>query len=399
MLSEILQRRTSRTSHGDEQKVGWLELFYDLVYVATIIALGNKLSGDSSTKGVLAFAALFVPIWWSWTGVAFYITRFNMDDVGHRLLVFAQMFAISVLAINVSDGLGATSQGFALGYVGARVVLILMYHRAGQQRPQARALTDRYVRGFSLAAAIWLVSAFVAEPARFYLWAVAMVVDFGTPLLPSTRRLQAEIPPDTHHLPERFGLFTIIVLGEAFIKVTGSAEGHHLGLINALYGVTALVVAAGLWWMYFDNVRGSVVRRTWIAGQVWVYTHLPLLIAITAYGVAAKKIVLLEDGHDLDSQYRWLLSGAVAVALLAIAVLDLTHTESARDVVHNRIALSRFVGGIVILGLGLIGDSLSPLGRLVLIALVCAAQIGTDLYLEYVPVESSTIPRQSLAEE
>jgi low temperature requirement protein LtrA len=399
MLSEILQRRTSRVSHGEEQKVGWLELFYDLVYVATIIALGNKLSDDTSTKGVLTFAVLFVPIWWSWTGMAFYITRFNLDDVGHRLLVFAQMFAISVLAINVSDGLGATSRGFALAYVGARVVLILMYRRAGQQRPQARALTARYVRGFSLAAAIWLVSVFVPEPARFYLWAVAMVFDFGTPLLPSTRHLQAEIPPDTHHLPERFGLFTIIVLGEAFIKVTGSAVGHDLELINGLYGIMALVVAASLWWMYFDNVRGSVVRRTWIAGQVWVYTHLPLLIAITAYGVAAKKIVLLEHGHGLDGEYRWLLAGAVAAALFAIAILDLTHTESARDVVHNRIALSRFAGGIVILGLGIIGGSLSPLALLVLVALACAAQIATDLSLEYVPVEASTVPRQSLAEE
>jgi low temperature requirement protein LtrA len=399
MLSQILQLRTTQAGHGDEQKVGWLELFYDLVYVATIIALGNKLSEDSSTEGVLAFAALFVPIWWSWTGMAFYMTRFNLDDVGHRLLVFAQMAAISVLAINVSDGLGSTSQGFALGYVGARVILILMYRRAGQQRPQARALTARYVRGFSLAAAVWFVSAFVPEPTRFYLWAVALVLDFGTPLLPSTRRLQAQIPPDTHHLPERFGLFTIIVLGEAFIKVIGSAEGHELALTNALYGVLALIVAACLWWMYFDNVRGSVVGRTWLAGQVWVYTHLPLLAAITTYGVGAKKVVLLEHGHGLDSEYRLLLGGAVAVALFAIAILDLTHTESARDLAHNRIALSRFAGGIVILGLGLMGGSLSPLVLMALMALVCVAQIGADLFLEYEPVEHQAVPRQSLAEE
>jgi low temperature requirement protein LtrA len=399
MLSQILQLRTSHTGHGDEQKVGWLELFYDLVYVATIIALGNKLSEDSSTNGVLAFAALFVPIWWTWTGMAFYMTRFNLDDVGHRLLVFAQMFAISVLAINVSDGLGNTSQGFALGYVGARAVLILMYLRAGQQRPHARVLTARYVKGFSLAALIWLTSAFVPEPARFVLWAVGLVIDFGTPLLPSTRRLQAEIPPDTHHLPERFGLFTIIVLGEAFIKVITSASGHGLGLSNVLYGVLALVIAASIWWMYFDNVKGSVVRRTRVAGQVWVYTHLPLLASITAYGVAAKKIVLLERGHALGDEKRLLVSGAVAVALFAIAILDLTHTESARDLVHNRLALSRVVGGIAILLIGLAGDGLSPGVLMALIALVCAAQIGADLFLEYVPVSRSPRPHSPLAEK
>jgi low temperature requirement protein LtrA len=399
MLSQILQLRTSHTGHGDEQKVGWLELFYDLVYVATIIALGNKLSEDNSTHGVLVFAALFVPIWWSWTGMAFYMTRFNLDDVGHRLLVFAQMFAISVLAINVSDGLGKTSQEFALGYVGARAVLILMYVRAGQQRPHAQVLTARYVRGFSLAALFWLTSAFVPAPARFVLWAFGLVVDFGTPLLPSTRRLQAEIPPDTHHLPERFGLFTIIVLGEAFIKVITSASGHGLELSNVLYGVLALIIAASLWWMYFDNVKGSVVRRTRVAGQVWVYTHLPLLASITAYGVAAKKIVLLEHGHELADEKRLLVSGAVAVALFAIAILDFTHTESTRDLPHNRRALSRVAGGIAILFVGLVGEGLSPAVLMALIALVCAAQIGADLFLQNVPLSSPSRPHSPLAEK
>jgi low temperature requirement protein LtrA len=380
MLSQILQLRTSENPHGDAQKVGWLELFYDLVYVATIIALGNTLSEDVTINGVLTFVALFVPIWWCWTGMAFYMTRFNLDDIGHRLLVFAQMFAIGVLALNVHDGLGDTSQGFAFGYVGARTALILMYVRAGQQRPQARELTMRYVTGFSLAALIWFISAFVPEPARFVLWAVAMAIDFGTPLLPSTRRLQAQIPPDTHHLPERFGLFTIIVLGEAFIKVITSGSGHHLEPTNALYGVLALIVAASLWWMYFDNVKGSVVSRTQFAGQVWVYIHLPLLMAITAYGVAAKKIVLLEHGHKLGDEKQLLASGAIAVALLAIAILDLAHTESARELTSRRLALSRIIGGAIILLIGLAGSAVSPGVLMGVIALVCAAQIVIDLY-------------------
>ena len=140
-------------------------------------------------------------------------------------------------------------------------------------RPHARVLTRRYVTGFALAALIWLVSALVPDPARFVLWAVGLVVDFGTPLLASTRRLQAEIPPDTHHLPERFGLFTIIVLGEAFIKVIAQCRRASTWTFsNAIYGMLALVIAASLWWMYFDNVEGSVVSRTRFAGQVWVYS-------------------------------------------------------------------------------------------------------------------------------
>jgi low temperature requirement protein LtrA len=394
MRSGIFWLRTSKSQHSGEQRVAWLELFYDLVYVATVIALGDRLSADVSRNGVLGFIVLFIPIWWSWTGLAFYITRFNLDDVGHRLLLFAQMFAVAVLAITVHDGLGATSQGFALAYVGARAVLIVMYVRVGQQRPQARALTTRYARGFSLAALIWLLSVFVPEPARFGLWGAGMIVDFGTPLLPATRRLQTQLPPDTHHLPERFGLFTIIVLGEAFIKVITHASEVSLHRSNALYGALALVVAAALWWIYFDNVEGSVVRRTRFAGQVWVYTHLPLVAGITAFGVAANKVVLLEPGQDLSAETRLLTSGAVGVALLAIAVLDLTSTESARDLAHNTVALVRLAGAVMVLAVGFLGHGINAGTLLALVTLFCAAQVAADIYRRATVTAPAEVPTE-----
>ncbi len=391
MLSNFLRLRTSSPQPGSEQRVGWLELFFDLVYVATIVALGDKLSHDLSLKGVATFALLFVPIWWSWAGIVFYVTRFNLDDVGHRLLIFAEMFAVSMLAITIEDGVGHTSRGFALAYVGARTVLVVMYWRAGQIRPQARPLTRRYASGFALAALVWLISAAVPPPARFLLWGIALVIDFGTPLLPSTRRLQAEAPPDTHHLPERFGLFTIIVLGEAFIKVITGASVLELELINALYGAFALVIAASLWWIYFDNVKGSVVRRTRYAGQVWVYTHLPLLAALTAFGVASKKIVLIEPGHGLDDEKRLLLAGAVSVALLAIAILDLATTEDSRDLGRGHSVYVRAAGAAFVLGVALVGGALNAGPLLFLIAVACVVQVGIDLYRN-IPKLTSTAP-------
>ncbi|MBI5961365.1 MAG: low temperature requirement protein A [Chloroflexi bacterium] len=391
-ISGIFRLHISKTEHAEGQRVGWLELFFDLVYVATVIALGDRLSNDISLEGVLSFAALFIPTWWTWTGTAFYITRFNLDDVGHRLLIFAQMFAVAILAINIHDGLAETSQGFALGYVGARLCLIFMYLRAGRQRPRARQLTTRYATGFALAALIWFVSVFVPEPARFFFWIAGMVIDFGTPLLPSTRRLQAENPPDTHHLPERFGLFTIIVLGEAFIKViTHASEEEHLKLANALYGGLALITAASLWWIYFDNIKGSVVRRTQFAGQVWVYMHLPLVASITAFGVASKKIVLLEAGHDLHNEEHLLAAGAVSLALIAIAILDLATTETTQELTDNQVALMRLGSAIVILIVGLAGPLLGAGGLLGVIALACAIQVVADVY-RYARVPSAGDP-------
>lgn len=387
-MQTLLRLRTSAEEHGEEQKVGWLELFYDLVYVATVIALGNQLSDDISTKGVLNFGALFVPIWWSWAGLAFYITRFHLNDVGHRLLVFAQMFAVSVLAIHTDQGLSDDSQMFALAYAGARLILVLMYIRAGQYYPDERALTTRYARGFALAAVVWLGSALVPNPTRFVLWGVGLAIDFGTPLLPSTRRLQAQSPPSAHHLPERFGLFTIIVLGEAFIKVITGASGHELELTNAFYGLCALVIAASFWWMYFDNVKGSVVRRTRFAGQIWVYTHLPLVAAITAFGVAAKKIVLIESGHGLADEKRLLMAGAIAVTLITIAILDSTSAKDAHDIPQNRLIFARLGGAVIIVLGGLVGGALSVGLFLLLLAVICAMQIVIDI-MRYLPRATS----------
>lgn len=73
---------------GAERKVSWLELFYDLIYVAAIIQLGDGLSHHVGPAGFLAFAALFVPIWLTWTAFTFYSNRFVIDDFGHRALVF-----------------------------------------------------------------------------------------------------------------------------------------------------------------------------------------------------------------------------------------------------------------------------------------------------------------------
>ena len=136
------------------RKVSWLELFYYLVYVATVVQLGNKLSEDVSVEGFLGFALLFVPIWWVWIGMTFYANRFACDDLVHHVLVFAQIFIVSALAIHVFDGLGETSAGFALAYAAARAILVILYLRAARYIEVARPLAIRYTMGFSIAALI-----------------------------------------------------------------------------------------------------------------------------------------------------------------------------------------------------------------------------------------------------
>lgn len=85
---------------GDPRRsVSWLELFYDLIYVAALIQLGEALSENVTWAGAGQFVALFSLLWWAWIGTTFFSNRIDADDLPHRLLVFVQMFAIGYLTV------------------------------------------------------------------------------------------------------------------------------------------------------------------------------------------------------------------------------------------------------------------------------------------------------------
>lgn len=115
--------------HGEERKVGWLELFYDLIYVAAIIQLGNALSEHVGFGGFLAFFGLMTPIWYTWTGFTFFSNRFVVDDFLHRVSVFVQMLFIGTVAVYAPRVFDGETQGFALAYAGARAVVAFWYGR------------------------------------------------------------------------------------------------------------------------------------------------------------------------------------------------------------------------------------------------------------------------------
>ncbi|MGD8555303.1 MAG: low temperature requirement protein A, partial [Anaerolineales bacterium] len=296
----ILQKQLAHK----EQTVGWLELFFDLVYVATIIALGNWLSHDISIAGVAGFALLFTTVWSSWVGTVFFMNRFDQNDVGQHLLVFLQMYFVVGLAVHMSDPLGELARGYAISFALVIFARILMYARAWGAFEEARPLIKRFILGDVPLVLIWLVSAFLTAPYNYLLWIGGVIWGISVPLLPRIRQWGERMRPDMHHLSERVGLFTIIVLGEAFSKVVGSsldAEHHPLGLESAL----SMLVVACLWWVYFNHANSTEVREAPRTRFLWFLAHLPLAIGVTAMAVAIKTMVLGGEDHLVGS--RWLL--------------------------------------------------------------------------------------------
>src|SRR5215471_11148965 len=141
------------------RRVTWLELFFDLIFVAAVAQVAEPLRHDYSFVELARLAPLFALIWWAWTGHTFFSTRFDTDDAIQRALTFLQIFAVAVMAANAKDALDSrSSAGFAAAYAVVRLVLVGQYLRARHVK-DARALTQRYIAGHGAAAGLWLASA------------------------------------------------------------------------------------------------------------------------------------------------------------------------------------------------------------------------------------------------
>jgi low temperature requirement protein LtrA len=292
------------------------------------------------------------------------------------------MFAIAVMAISVDGAFGEKASQFALAYASVRIILIALYLRAGSHIPEARPLVRRYATGFALAATLWIISAFLPAPLCYAFWAGGLVLDFATPLSRRSRQMNAQIAPDVPHMSERYGLLTIIVLGESFVKVIGSASDEQLGFTALISGAFGMIAACSLWWLYFDNIAGATVRATGRAPYVWIYSHLPLALGLTAFGVGIKKLVILHAGDPFADKYRLLLCGAVILCLVFIALIDLVIIQPEQRTDSQTRARLGFGAAAVLLLLALVGGWLPPIVLIMLIAAACATPIGIDLLRE-----------------
>ena len=379
------------TSNNTSRHATWLELFYDLVFVVVIFQLAHNLEEDFSLYGFLGFLALFVPVWWSWIGAVFYATRFDTDDLGHRILILLQMVGAAALAVNVPDALGNDSAGFALSYAAIRIILVLEYVRTDISKSfsSATPLIRRYSIGFLCGAIVWIISAFIPPPFRFLLWGIALVIDFAT--LITAGRLHSQFAPHISHLPERIGLFIILVLGESVLEVVVGAQNREFDIYSMVILALGLSIPFSLWWLYFDSVDGAPIRALREKGRIGVYSlwligHFPLVVAITSIGVGLGYITSKANGLALSYFEQWLVCGSVALSLGAQGVLQLSsayyylYTGSTQQYRASiRWATYRIISAGVAFLIPILRIPLSPFLVVCILAAICIAQIVIDL--------------------
>jgi low temperature requirement protein LtrA len=313
-----------------------------------------------------------VPVWWAWSGFTFYANRFDTDDLPYRLLTLLAMFGVAVLATTVPSVFEGATIGFPLAYVAVRVVLVTLYVRARRHVREARALATTFLIAFGLGICIWLVSLALPRPWAYVGWACALAFELSAPLVAWRQIPKAPIHP--RHIPERFGLLTLIVLGESVLAVVFAVSKVSWDARSAAAATAGFIAAAALWWLYFDFVgEEGLTMGGILGGLTYTYMHFLIVAGLAALGAGVKLAILSAGGHTQDDVTAWVLCAGLAMTMAGLAAIQFVTPPRRIDTdVVLRIATAAFA-------LVLIPLEARPLVVLILLAGAMVAQVVYEL--------------------
>ncbi len=340
--------------HG--KRVSWVELYLDLVFVLAVGQLAHLIVATPEMHSVWVALGLFATLWWTWVGFAVLYSRHGDDEHAQRLLVLLGSVPIGVAAVAIDPAASGNITVFALSLAAARLVLAGA-HASGDP---ADLLRQRITRACLASATLFAISLAVPEPYRYAVWAVAIVLESRAMLAEdrdASRRLRrdhdlAALAPDdpsealdAHHFAERFGLFLIILLGEVVVQAGQSSVDERVASTAGWAAlVAAMLLAAGLWWLYFDSAARINLKVLDLSGgsptmakAIFAVGHMlpAFALLITAAGVG----LLLEE--DPPRIAYWLASIGIGIYLGGTRVFMST-TGKAAHVVRVVVLVATF---------------------------------------------------------
>ena len=307
-----------------------LELLFDLSFVVAVAqaanALHHALVDGQIGYGLVVYIFIFFGVWWPWVNFTWFASAYDTDDVPYRLLTFVQIVGVLVVAAGVPRAFGELDFSITVtGYVIMRTALVGLWLRAAREDPAGRAVALRFAVAIGLIQLVWVVRLAIGPPLGIVLVFVFGVVEMLIPWW--AERSGRRTPWHPGHIAERYGLFTIIVLGECVFAATTAIQvaldesGVTLALIAISLGGLATVFA--MWWAYF-KVPAAIGRLTELRWQLaWSYGHWIIFGAVAGLGAGLQVAV----DAVADPEHVTAMTAALAVAVpvgiyvVAIAVL------------------------------------------------------------------------------
>lgn len=379
-------------------RVGWLELFFDLVVIAGIAVLSEGLRADPTPAGLGTYLVLFGALWMTWVSVVLYADVAGATTRTRTVLL--AMLLVAVMAATAPGSHPQRANAFAGAFLVGRGLVGREATRTGRVVASWPLLQ---FGGFSIP---WIVAFWVDGPAKLWLWGGALVGDLVMVVLRAedvterhlrglderaTRRGRVRaargldappaVPPwstlapaelDAGHLAERLGVFWLIVLGEAVTQVVVAASGTPWTRELAAVGLAGFAVLVGLWWLLFTPFAGVAAhaRLSGLSPRFGLPLHLFAALGVLLLACGLGELAA-HSAEPLTTTLRWVLCGGVSLAFAVLLVLEL------RTGAPRAAALVRAVPGVLApVVLAVVGGALRDGGLTWLLVVPVAWAIG-----------------------
>jgi len=315
----------ARSPHEPHRVATPLELLFDLVFVVAISeaasGLHHAVAQDRVADGVSGYAMVFFAVWWAWMNFTWFASAYDNDDVPYRLAVFVQITGALIVAGGIPAMFESRVPNLAVvgGYVVMRVAMVVQWLRASGADPERCASARRYAAGIAVMQVAWVGSLFL----RSFGLAVFAAAAAGEMLVPVWAERASRTSWHPHHIAERYGLLTLIVLGESILSATSAvqaamAAGERLSSLVPII-VGGLLIVYSMWWIYFDRPAHDLLtsfRRAFI----WGYGHYFVFAAAAAVGAGLGVAV---DSAGAQAPIDPVVAGLAVTAPVALFVVCL----------------------------------------------------------------------------
>ncbi|WP_328970018.1 low temperature requirement protein A [Streptomyces sp. NBC_00239] len=332
------QPMTARSRHESHRAATPLELFFDLCFVVAVAQAGRQLvhaiAEGHPGSGITGYLFVFFGVWWAWMNFTWFASAYDVDDVPYRIAALIQIAGVLVYSAGIPRAFNDNDWGVAvLGYLIMRIALTAQWLRAahGESGP-ARGCALKYAAGLLICQAGWVALLAVPEDSRRWLFPVLVVAELMVPVVAERGH---QTPWHAHHIAERYGLFTIIVLGESIAAATvavQSALDEHEALDQLLpIAAGGLLLVFAAWWIYFAvpaHERLSSNREA----IPWGYGHFVILGSAAAIGAGIEVAVehAIGKAHVSTVTANASVTVPAALYLLTVWLLHSRHFKRGR---------------------------------------------------------------------
>lgn len=288
-VEQHVRKPRGRDIHEEHRVSTPLELLFDLTFVVAIALaaaqLHHGLAEHHLAQALPVFGLVFFSIWWAWMNYSWFASAYDNDDTAFRLLTMLQMLGVLVLATGIGGAFEGQWAAMVFGYVLMRVALVVQWVRAGRGDPERRSTCYRYALGVAAVQVFWVAR--LSLPAD-WMWPMAVLGVVLELAVPAWAERVGPTPWHAHHIAERYGLMTIIVLGECVLGTGNSiasvlqSEGWSWGL--AAVGIGGLGLVLALWWIYFLLPSAEALHHHRERAWGWGYGHFFVFASVAALG-------------------------------------------------------------------------------------------------------------------